>query len=58
LTGIQGVRRQFLERTQANAIGLAQSAINRSSFSHSHLGVIEDQRRNIAGMSIAIADET
>jgi hypothetical protein len=32
-------------------------AIDGAGFGHAHSGVVEDQRRNIAGMGIALADE-
>jgi hypothetical protein len=57
LTGIQCVRRQFLKRTQANAIGLAQGPIDCPGFGHPHLGVVEDQWGDIPWMGIAKADE-
>jgi hypothetical protein len=57
LFGIQSIRWQFLKRTQANSIRLAQGPIHGPGFSHAHLGVVEDQGRDIAGMGIAVADE-
>jgi hypothetical protein len=54
---IQSIRWQFLERAQANAIGLAQGSIHGPGFSHTHLGVVEDQGRDIPRMGIAVANE-
>jgi hypothetical protein len=50
-------RRKLFERAEGNAIGLAQGAIDGAGFGHAHLGIVENQRRDIAGMSVAVADE-
>jgi hypothetical protein len=47
----------IFRRAQANAVSLAQGAIDGAGFGHAHFGVVEDQGRNIAGMSVAVADE-
>jgi hypothetical protein len=57
LLGIQAPRRELFERAQANAVGLAQGAIDGAGFGHAHFGVVEDQGRNIAGMGVAVAHE-
>jgi len=57
LLGTQAPRGKFFERAQGNAVGFAQGTIDGAGFSHAHLGIVEDQRRDIAGMSIAVADE-
>ncbi len=57
LFGIQGVRRQLLKRTEPDAVCLAQGSIYCSGFSHAHLGVVEDQGRDVPRVGIAIADE-
>jgi len=57
LLGTQAPRRELFERAQANAVGLAQGAIDGAGFGHAHLGIVENQRRDIAGMSVAVADE-
>jgi hypothetical protein len=57
LIGIQAPRRELFERTQANAVSLAQGAIDGAGFGHAHLGIVENQRRDIAGMGVAIAHE-
>jgi hypothetical protein len=57
LLGTQAPRRKLFERAQANAVGLAQGAIDGAGFGHAHLGIVENQRRDIAGMSVAVADE-
>ncbi len=53
----QGPRRQLLERAEGNAVGLAQGAIDGAGFGHPHFGIIEDEGGNIAGMSVAVANE-
>jgi hypothetical protein len=53
----QGPRRKLLQRTESDAIGFAQSAVDGAGFGHAHLGVVEDQGRDVAGMGIAVADE-
>jgi hypothetical protein len=57
LLGTQAPRGKLFERTEANAVSLAQGAIDGAGFGHAHLGIVEDQRRDIAGMSVAVADE-
>jgi hypothetical protein len=57
LCGTQAPRRKLFEGAQANAVGLAQGAIDGAGFGHAHFGVVEDQGRNIAGMGITVADE-
>jgi hypothetical protein len=57
LLGTQAPRRKLLERAQANAIGFAQGAIDGAGFGHAHLGVVENQRRDIAGMSFAVTNK-
>jgi len=57
LLRIQCPRGKLFERATGDAVGLAQGAIDGASFGHAHLGVVEDQRRDIAGMSVAIADK-
>ena len=50
-------RGQFFDRTEGNAVGLAQGAIDGAGFGHAHLGMVENQGRNIAGISVAVAHE-
>jgi hypothetical protein len=50
-------RRKFFERAEGNAIGLAQGAVDSAGFGHAHLGVVEDQGRNVSWMGIAVPDE-
>ena len=57
LLGIQRPRWKLFQRAQADAIGLAQGPIDGTSFGHAHLGVVEDQGRDIARMGIAVANE-
>jgi hypothetical protein len=57
LLRIQCPRGKLFERAKGDAVGLAQGAIDGASFGHAHLGVVEDQRRDIAGMSVAVTDK-
>jgi hypothetical protein len=57
LVGTQAPRRELFERAEANTVSLAQGAIDGAGFGHAHLGIVENQRRDIAGMSVAVADE-
>jgi hypothetical protein len=50
-------RGNLFHRAEGNAIGLAQGTIDGAGFGHAHLGMVEDQRRNIARMSVAVAHE-
>jgi len=51
-----GERADFLDRTDTDAIGLAQGPVDRPCLGHAHFGAV-DQRRNIGGIGIAVADE-
>ena len=57
LLSIQSPGRQFFKRTEGDAIGLAQGAIDGAGFGHAHLGVVKDEGGDVTGMGIAIADE-
>jgi hypothetical protein len=46
----------FFNGTDANAVSFAQSAIDRTGFSHTHFSAM-NQPRNIGGIGIAIANE-
>ena len=46
----------FLDRADADAVGLAQGAIDGPSFRHAHLGAV-DKERDIGRIGIAVADE-
>jgi hypothetical protein len=48
---------QLLEGAEGDAVGLAQGAVDGAGFSHAHLGVVEDEGRDVAGVGIAVADE-
>jgi hypothetical protein len=52
-----GIGSDLLDRADADAICLAQSAIYRSRFSDTHLGAA-DQERYVGRVGIAVADET
>jgi len=54
---LQGPRRKLLKGAKRDAIGLAQSTIDSPSLGHSHLGVVEDKRRDVARVGVAIAHE-
>jgi hypothetical protein len=47
---------ELLDRTEADAIGLAEGAVDGTSFGHAHLSAT-DQGRNVRGIGIAIANE-
>ena len=47
----------FLNRADADAVGFAQSAVDRTSLGHAHFGAV-NQSRNIGRIGVAIADET
>src|SRR5713101_7131945 len=49
-------RTELFEAAQANAVRFAESAIDGSCFGDAHLGAA-NQRRNIGGISISIANE-
>jgi hypothetical protein len=57
LLGTHTPRRKLFERAEGNTIGLAQGAVDGAGFGHAHLGIVEDQRGDIAGMSIAVPNE-
>jgi hypothetical protein len=48
---------KFFEGAEGNAVGLAQGAVDGASFGHAHLGVVEDEGGDVAGMGVAVADE-
>ena len=49
-------RPDLLDRADADAIGLAQGAIDCPGFGHAHLGPA-DQRGNVGRIRVAVADE-
>jgi hypothetical protein len=53
----EGPRWQLFEGAEGDAVSLAQGAIDGAGFGHAHLGVVEDEGGDVAGMRIAIADE-
>ena len=57
LLGTQAPRRKLFERTQGDAVSLAQGTVDRTGFGHAHLGVVKDEGGDVAGMGIAITDE-
>jgi hypothetical protein len=57
LLGVQGPRCEFFEGAERDAIGLAQGAVDGAGFGHTHLGVVEDERRDVAGVGVAVPDE-
>jgi hypothetical protein len=46
----------FLNRADADAVGLAQSSVDRPGFGHTHFGAM-DQGRDIGRIGITVADE-
>jgi len=57
LLGTQSPGGKFFERAEGDAIGLTEGTIDGARFGHAHLGVVEDEGGDIAGMGIAIANE-
>ena len=57
LFGSQGSRTQFLGRAEGDGVGLAQGAVDGAGFGHAKFSVIEDERRDVAGVSVAVTDE-
>jgi len=57
LGSIQSPGGKFFEGAQGDAIGLPQGAIDGAGFGHAHLGMVEDERGDVAGMGVPIADE-
>lgn len=47
---------QFFDRAEADAVSLAQGAVDSPGFRHAHLGTA-DQGRDVRGVSVAVADE-
>jgi hypothetical protein len=56
--GTQAPRRKLFERAESPALGLAPGAVDGAGFGPAHLGMFENQRRGMAGMSAAVPDET
>jgi hypothetical protein len=57
LPGAQGPGWKLLDGAEGDAVGLAQGAIDGTGFGHAHLGVVEDEGRDVAGMGVTVADE-
>jgi len=62
LFGSDGLRRarrptEFLDRTEADAIGLAEGAVDGTGLGDAHLGAA-NQGRNIGGVGVSVTDET
>ena len=53
----EGPRWEFLDGAKGDAIGFAEGAVDSAGFGHAHLSMVEDERRDIAGMGIAVAHE-
>jgi len=49
---------EFLEGAEGDAVSLAEGAVDGAGFGHAHLGVVEDQGRDVARMGVPIANET
>ena len=47
---------KFLDRTESDAVGLAEGAVDGASFGDTHLGAV-DQGRDVGGIGVAVADE-
>src|SRR5579863_3665096 len=53
----QGARWKLFNGAEGDAIGFAQGSIHCAGFGHPHLGVVEDQGRDVTGMGVAISHE-
>jgi len=53
----QGPRGQLLKGAKGDAIGLAEGSVDGAGFSHTHLGMVEDEGRDVAGVGIAVTDK-
>jgi hypothetical protein len=53
----EGPGGKLLEGAEGDAVSLAQGAVDGAGFGHAHLGVVEDEGGDIAGMGIAVTDE-
>ena len=47
---------EFLDRAEADAVGLAEGAVDGAGFGDAHLGAV-DQGRDVGGIGVAVADE-
>ena len=47
---------EFLDRTEADAVGLAEGAVDGASLGDAHLGAV-DQGRDVGRIGITVADE-
>jgi hypothetical protein len=47
---------EFFDRTEPDAIGLTEGAVDGASFGDAHLGAV-DQGRDVGGIGISISDE-
>src|SRR5690242_8223911 len=57
LIGSQGTWTQLFDRAESDTIGLAQGAVDGTRFGHAKFSVIEDERRDVARMSVTVANE-
>ena len=57
LLSLQSPGRKFFERAKGDAIGFTQGVIDGAGFGHPHLGVVEDQGRDVAGMGITVPNK-
>ena len=53
----EGPGRKLFQRAQSHAVSFAQGAIDGAGFGHAHLGMVENQGRDIAGMGITITNK-
>ena len=47
---------EFLDRAEADAVGLAEGAVDGAGLGDAHLGAV-DQGRDVGGIGVAVADE-
>ena len=57
LLSIQSPGGKHFKGAEGNTIGLTEGAVDGASFGHTHLSVVKDQWRHVAGMGIAITNE-
>jgi hypothetical protein len=51
-----GCPAKLFERTESDAVGLAEGAVDGAGFGDAHLGAV-DQRRNVGGGGVPVTDE-
>jgi hypothetical protein len=57
LSRAQGPGWEFFYGAEGDAVGLAQGAVDGAGFGHAHLGVVEDEGGDVAGVGVPVPDE-